>query len=167
MPELTFRKGRKSDIKLINTMGVDIGGDMEWDGSSYFVAFDGDKLVGFFNISYIDETNAHGSGLAVHPDYRYLGIGTSLIYMGLQEARRKGVEWVVDTFKHYSWRFFTNRGWYTCPRDKLPKPFDKFKPLFEDMHTIVALRPLGKKAKEIKQQGGLFSKARVGGLLDA
>jgi ribosomal protein S18 acetylase RimI-like enzyme len=66
----------------------------QWDEmdphSLHLVALDGDRLAGYARL--IDEgRRAHIRQVSVAPPYRGMGIGTRLVRMLVEEARRKGM----------------------------------------------------------------------------
>ncbi len=157
MPPVRFRLGEKSDVKDMDALGIDIGGDVVWGNNRvYHVAHAHGELVGYFGLAYLKRLPlAFGSGLAVAKKYRKFGIGSALMFMGLVEARRCMVEWVGSTTMYYNWNFFTNRGWYTIKRSDLFGAFRDYEPFFENTKSMPILRPLGKTCREVKMAGGL------------
>jgi hypothetical protein len=87
--------------------------------------------------------------------YKKYGLGSVVLDMCTQEARRRGVQWLACTSMYYNWNWWTHRGWYSCKRSRLWGHWKKFKLFHEDNKTMCFLRPLGGELKRIIAQGGI------------
>jgi GNAT superfamily N-acetyltransferase len=61
---------------------------------AYVCAYQGDSLVGFVNLAWDGGIHAFLLDTTVHPAQQRLGIGRRLVEVAVQEARRRGVEWL-------------------------------------------------------------------------
>lgn len=63
-------------------------GDLKNENTCYFGAFDDDKLIGYAGM-WMSVDDGQICNVAVHPDYRRKGIGTSLVISLIQVCKRK------------------------------------------------------------------------------
>lgn len=61
---------------------------------TWITAHDRDALVGFVNMAWDGRTHAFLLDPTVLPSHRRRGIGTTLVKMAIEEARRNGLQWV-------------------------------------------------------------------------
>ena len=61
---------------------------------TWITAHEGDRLVGFVNVAWDGKAHAFLLDPTVHPSVRRRGIGTALVRLAADEARRAGVEWL-------------------------------------------------------------------------
>ncbi len=64
----------------------------------WVTAHDGDRLVGFVNVAWDGAGHAFVLDTLVASDHRRLGIGTRLVGLAIEEARRSGCEWLHVDF---------------------------------------------------------------------
>lgn len=57
-------------------------------------AYDGERLVGYLNLSWDGGTHAFLLDTTVQPDYQRRGIATRLVQAAIAEARRHGAHWL-------------------------------------------------------------------------
>ncbi|WP_442908226.1 GNAT family N-acetyltransferase [Halobacterium sp. KA-6] len=84
------------------------------DGPNVVAVVDGD-VVG--HVMFVpDDTGRHELAIFVHQDYQRAGIGTNLLAVGLEHARREGVEYVwlsVEAWKRDAQRLYQRAGFST------------------------------------------------------
>ena len=61
---------------------------------TYVCAFNEDQLIGFVNIAWDGDLHAFLLDTTVHPAFRKQGIGTQLVLTGIEEARKRNIEWI-------------------------------------------------------------------------
>ena len=61
---------------------------------TWITAHDENRLVGFVNVAWDGKAHAFLLDPTVHPSVRRRGIGTELVRLAADEARRAGVEWL-------------------------------------------------------------------------
>ncbi len=61
---------------------------------TFVCAFKEGKLIGFVNIAWDGDLHAFLLDTTVHPDFRKQGIGTQLVLIGIEESKKRGIEWI-------------------------------------------------------------------------
>ncbi len=86
---------------------------------SYWLAYDGDKLVGFSALHIHTNLLSEVRSLIVHADYRRGDIGTTLVEKCIDEARTLGLKEVLVLT--YQQQFFERLGFTEIPKESLPE----------------------------------------------
>jgi len=73
---------------------------------TWVTAHEADRLVGFVNVAWDGKAHAFLLDTTVHPSVRLRGIGTALVRLAADEARRAGVEWLHVDFEEPLSRFY-------------------------------------------------------------
>jgi ribosomal protein S18 acetylase RimI-like enzyme len=80
-------------------LNLDLVGARAGDSPEDFLYYAGGRLIGFFGLYGLSDTEATGM---VHPAHRRQGIGSRLLEAGLAEVRRRGVPAVLLVCEHAS-----------------------------------------------------------------
>ena len=86
---------------------------------SYFLALDGDELVGFVALHIHSPTLAELRSMIVDTAYRGQNIGSSLVQNACDEGRRLGLKEVLALT--YQQRFFERLGFCEIPKESIPE----------------------------------------------
>lgn len=86
---------------------------------SYFLALDGDKLVGFVALHIHSPSLAELRSMIVDTAYRGQNIGSSLVQNACDEGRRLGLKEVLALT--YQQRFFERLGFCEIPKESIPE----------------------------------------------
>ena len=86
---------------------------------SYFLALDGEKLVGFVALHIHSPILAELRSMIVDTAYRGQNIGSSLVQNACDEGRRLGLKEVLALT--YQQRFFERLGFYEIPKESIPE----------------------------------------------
>lgn len=77
---------------------------------TWITAHEGDRLVGFVNVAWDGKAHAFLLDTTVHPSVRRRGIGSALVRLAADEARRSGVEWLHVDYEDRLTRFYERCG---------------------------------------------------------
>jgi len=94
-------------------------------GSHCFItALDGQRLVGMGRVISDRANDAYIQDLTVHPDYRHLGIGTSLVNSLLGRLKTDDLPWIGLIAERNTFPFYVRFGFEKMP-DSTPMLFKK------------------------------------------
>lgn len=79
---------------------------------TYFVARDGERLVGFVSVISDGVADAFLVDLIVHPDYQNRGIGAQLVKNAVRYAKSLGIQCVQVTFNKENEDFYRKCGFH-------------------------------------------------------
>ena len=77
---------------------------------AYVGAFEGDRLVGFVNVTWDGGAHAFITDAMVSPDHRHRGIGLELLRRAADAAREAGVRWIHADYEPHLDGFFAKAG---------------------------------------------------------
>ena len=80
-------------------LDIDWKAQVERHSLGWVCARDGDELVGFVNVPWDGDTHAFVIDTLVAERARHRGIGTAMIRLVVEEARRAGCEWLHVDFE--------------------------------------------------------------------
>lgn len=86
---------------------------------SYFLAMDGDKLVGFVALHIHSPLLAELRSMIIDSAYRGRNIGSTLVEKACEEGRRLGLKEVLALT--YQQRFFERLGFVEIPKESIPE----------------------------------------------
>ncbi|MFY9141377.1 N-acetyltransferase [Sulfuricurvum sp.] len=86
---------------------------------SYFLALDGEKLVGFVALHIHSPVLAELRSMIIDTEYRGRNIGTALVENACEEGRRLGLKEVLALT--YQQRFFERLGFVEIPKESIPE----------------------------------------------
>jgi len=86
---------------------------------SYFLALDGDKLVGFVALHIHSPALAELRSMIIDTEYRGQNIGSRLVENACEEGRRLGLKEVLALT--YQQRFFERLGFHEIPKESIPE----------------------------------------------
>ena len=86
---------------------------------SYFLALDGEKLVGFVALHIHSPSLGELRSMIVDTAYRGQNIGSSLVQNACDEGRRLGLKEVLALT--YQQRFFERLGFFEIPKESIPE----------------------------------------------
>jgi GNAT superfamily N-acetyltransferase len=77
---------------------------------TWITAHAGERLVGFVNVAWDGGAHAFLLDPTVDPEWRRKGIGTALVRMAVEEARRAGVQWIHVDYEASLRKFYERCG---------------------------------------------------------
>ncbi len=86
---------------------------------SYFIAQDGEKIIGFCALHIHAPNLAEVRSMIVDQEYRGQNIGTTLVENACEEGRRLGLEKVLTLT--YEKHFFERLGFVEIPKETIPE----------------------------------------------
>lgn len=86
---------------------------------SYFLAEDGERLVGFVALHIHSPKLAELRSMIIDPEYRGHNIGSTLVENACEEGRRLGLQEVLALT--YQQRFFERLGFVEIPKESIPE----------------------------------------------
>lgn len=86
---------------------------------SYFIAMDGDKLVGFVALHIHSPKLAELRSMIIDQNYRGRNIGTALVGKASEEGRYLGLKEILALT--YQQRFFERLGFVEIPKESIPE----------------------------------------------
>jgi len=86
---------------------------------SYFLAMDGEKLVGFVALHIHSPSLAELRSMIIDTQYRGINIGSTLVDNACEEGRRLGLKEVLALT--YQQRFFERLGFIEIPKETIPE----------------------------------------------
>jgi len=86
---------------------------------SYFIALDGDKLVGFVALHIHSPKLAELRSMIIDQNYRGRNIGTALVEKASEEGRYLGLKEILALT--YQQRFFERLGFVEIPKESIPE----------------------------------------------
>jgi amino-acid N-acetyltransferase len=86
---------------------------------SYWIALDGEKLVGFVALHIHSPKLAELRSMIIDQNYRGQNIGTELVEKACEEGRRLGLKEVLALT--YRQRFFERLGFVEIPKESIPE----------------------------------------------
>lgn len=86
---------------------------------SYFIAMDGDKLVGFVALHIHSPKLAELRSMIIDQNYRGRNIGTALVEKASEEGRYLGLKEILALT--YQQRFFERLGFVEIPKESIPE----------------------------------------------
>lgn len=87
---------------------------------SYYIAKEGDEIVGFCALHIYSPTLAEVRSLIVKEDFRSQGVGKNLVSLLLDEGKKLGIEEVlVLTYQEV---FFKSLGFVVIEKEEIPNP---------------------------------------------
>ncbi|MGD9971071.1 MAG: N-acetyltransferase [Sulfuricurvum sp.] len=86
---------------------------------SYFLALDGEKVVGFVALHIHSPNLAELRSMIIDPDYRGQNIGSTLVINACEEGQRLGLKEVLALT--YQQRFFERLGFVEIPKETIPE----------------------------------------------
>lgn len=86
---------------------------------SYFLALDGEKVVGFVALHIHSPNLAELRSMIIDPDYRGQNIGSTLVMNACEEGQRLGLKEVLALT--YQQRFFERLGFIEIPKETIPE----------------------------------------------
>lgn len=89
---------------------------------AYFVARDGQRLIGFVNVAWDGDAHAFLLDITVHPDYQRRGIGTRLLREAARIAEERGCEWLHVDFEPELAPFYRTAGYRSTAAGLLHLP---------------------------------------------
>ncbi len=86
---------------------------------SYFIALDGEKIIGFCALHIHSPKLAELRSMIVDQNYRGRNIGTMLVEKACEEGKRLGLQEVLALT--YQQRFFERLGFVEIPKESIPE----------------------------------------------
>ena len=77
---------------------------------TYIGAFNASQLIGFVNIAWDGGVHTFILDTTVHPTFRKQGIGTELVLLGIEAAKKNDAEWIHVDYEPKLDRFYKNCG---------------------------------------------------------
>lgn len=87
---------------------------------SYYIAKEGDEIVGFCALHIYSPTLAEVRSLIVKEDFRSKGVGKKLVSLLLDEGKKLGIEEVLVLT--YQEGFFKSLGFVVIEKEEIPNP---------------------------------------------
>lgn len=129
MPEILYKKPTLGDIPAMQTLvapeiesGVILSrsnDEIATNIRSYFLAMEGEKLVGFVALHIHSPQLAELRSMIIDQNYRGKNIGSMLVEKACEEGRALGLKEVLALT--YQQRFFERLGFVEIPKESIPE----------------------------------------------
>ena len=109
---------RKDISRLLRTTRIGSFGKHERIKNFWVVKMN-DRIVACAGLDFFDKEIAIFTHLAVEKEFRHQGIGSALIRLRMDKAKKRGAKILAFVTMYYWFRFYKKRGFRTCPRKNL------------------------------------------------